>query len=298
MLFTPSRLNFSAGCTGRRTLQYAVSIPSASKNHYTSVVHAGRQVCHCTEVQINPEAIVKCLPAAFLLFSGKSATLNSVQIISAGKLTGAHVFTRIVQYIERQAGLHRLLLALWRRFPPRLAGFLKGLLTRSWVLGAVAVMVDDTVTPARVLLVEHSYRRRGAWGLPGGSMDSIPGDPTMAHSEVSPDDVLEATLSREVREELGIEVVDIQLLRVDAVPYVEEEPGPYRLTFYFLCRPAAGFAAIHDELASGKLAACSPEITRVHMVSLDGLDGYDLFSTDARFLQQDLPRLLPAFRSM
>ena len=207
------------------------------------------------------------------------------------------MFTKIVQYIEHQADLHRVLLALWRRFPPRLAGFLKGVLTRSWVLGAVAVMVDDTVTPARVLLVEHSYRRRGAWGLPGGSMDSIPGNPAMAHSEVSPDDVLEATLSREIREELGIEVVDIHLLRVDAVPYVEEEPGPYRLTFYYQCKPAAGFAALCDGLASGKVQARSPEVTRICMASLDELDGYDLFSTDARFLQQDLPRLVPAFRS-
>lgn len=207
------------------------------------------------------------------------------------------MFTRIVHYIEHQAGLHRVLLALWRRFPPRLAGFLKGLLTRSWVLGAVAVMVDDEITPARVLLVEHSYRRRGAWGLPGGSMDSIPGDPTMPHNEVSPDDVLEATLSREIREELGIEIVDIHLLRVDAVPYVEEEPGPYRLTFYFLCKPEAGFTAMHEALSRSKMQAHSPEVTRARMVSLDELDGYDLFSTDARFLLQDLPRLVPAFRS-
>ncbi|MDH3979810.1 MAG: NUDIX hydrolase [Gammaproteobacteria bacterium] len=202
------------------------------------------------------------------------------------------MFTRIVQYIEHQAGLHRTLLALWRRFPPRLAGFLKRILTRSWVLGAVAVMVDDTVTPARVLLVEHSYRRRGAWGLPGGSMDSIPGDPTLPRSEASPDDVLEATLRREICEELGFEVVDIHLLRVDAVPYVDEEPGPYRLTFYFMCKPAAGFSAVREGLAGGS----SPEITRMRMVSLDELDDYDLFSTDARFLQQDLPRLVPVFR--
>ena len=207
------------------------------------------------------------------------------------------MFARIVHYIEHQDGLHRALLALWRRFPPRLAGFLKGLLTRSWVLGAVAVMVDDEVTPVRVLLVEHSYRRRGAWGLPGGSMDSIPGDPAMPHSEVSPDDVLESTLSREIREELGFEIVDIQLLRVDAVPYVKEEPGPYRLTFYFLCKPEAGFAAVYETLSSNKMQVHSPEITGIRMVSLDELDGYDLFSTDARFLLQDLPRLLPAFRS-
>ncbi len=200
------------------------------------------------------------------------------------------MFKRIVWYIEHQAGLHRVLLALWRRFPPRLAGFLKGLLTRSWVLGAVAVMVDESVTPAQVLLVQHSYRRRGAWGLPGGSMDSIPGDPRTPRGEPSPDDVLEATLRREILEELGIEVEDIHMLRVDAVPYVAEEPGPYRLTFYFRCRPAAGFAALRTGLAGGR----SAEISDVRMVALDELDEYDLFSTDARFLRRDLPRLMSA----
>jgi len=96
------------------------------------------------------------------------------------------MFTRIIRYIENQQFIHRLLLRIWRLFPARLAGFLKGLLTRSWVLGAVAVMIDDTVRPAQVLLVEHSYRRRGAWGLPGGALDSIPGDPTHPRDDESP----------------------------------------------------------------------------------------------------------------
>jgi 8-oxo-dGTP pyrophosphatase MutT (NUDIX family) len=88
-------------------------------------------------------------------------------------------------------------------------------------------MLDDAITPARVLLVEHSYRRRGAWGLPGGTMDSIPGDPASPHSEVSPDDVLEATLSREIFEELGIEIVNIHMLRINAVPLtLRRNPAP------------------------------------------------------------------------
>ncbi|MDX1697923.1 MAG: NUDIX hydrolase, partial [Thiohalobacterales bacterium] len=131
------------------------------------------------------------------------------------------MFTRIIHSIERRQGIHGLLLRIWRLFPPRLAGFLKGLLARSWVLGAVAVMVDDSVRPAQVLLVEHSYRRRGAWGLPGGALDSIPGDPHHPRDDESPDDVLEATLAREIREELGIGVDIIRLLRTDAIPYVE-----------------------------------------------------------------------------
>lgn len=203
------------------------------------------------------------------------------------------MFIRIIKYIEEQQVLHRLLLRIWRLFPPRLAGFLKGLLARNWVLGAVAVIIDDSVRPAQVLLVEHSYRRRGAWGLPGGALDSIPGDPTHPRDEESPDDVIEATLQKEVMEELGITVDIVRMLRTDAVPYIAEEPGPYRLTFYFLCTPAGGFAAFREQLEKGEIPPHSPEITRMNMVPLDRLDDYDLFSPDGRLLRNDLSRLLP-----
>jgi 8-oxo-dGTP pyrophosphatase MutT (NUDIX family) len=200
---------------------------------------------------------------------------------------------RIIKYIEEQQVLHRLLLRIWRLFPPRLAGFLKGLLARSWVLGAVAVIIDDSVHPAQILLVEHSYRRRGAWGLPGGALDSIPGDPTHPRDVESPDDVIEATLQKEVMEELGIHVDIVRMLRTDAVPYIAEEPGPYRLTFYFLCTPVGGFAAFRESLETGEIPPHSPEITGMNMVPLDRLDDYDLFSPDRRLLRNDLSRLLP-----
>jgi len=203
------------------------------------------------------------------------------------------MFTRIIRYIENQQLIHRILLRIWRLFPARLAGFLKGLLTRSWVLGAVAVMIDDTVQPAEVLLVEHSYRRRGAWGLPGGALDSIPGSPTNPRDDESPDDVLEATLQREVQEELGIRVNVIRMLRTDAVPYVAEEPGPYRLTFYFLCTPAEGFKAFREGLETGTIRPHSAEVSRIELVPLDRLADYDLFSTDSRLLRNDLSRLMP-----
>jgi len=203
------------------------------------------------------------------------------------------VLTRIIHYIEEQQLLHKLLLRIWRVFPARLAGFLKGLLARSWVLGAVAVIIDDTVSPARVLLAEHSYRRRGAWGLPGGALDSIPVDPIHPRDEASPDDVIEATLQKEVLEELGFRVDITRMLRTDAVPYIVEEPGPYRLTFYYLCTPAAGFVALREGLETGEIKARSPEIIHMKMVPLDQLDNYDLFSPDGRLLRNDLSRLLP-----
>jgi len=203
------------------------------------------------------------------------------------------VFSWLVRFIEGHPALHRGSLALWRRFPPRLAGFLKGLLARSWVVGAVAVMIDEGASPPEVLLVEHSYRPRGAWGLPGGALESVPGDPTQPRDDASPDDVIETAVRREVWEELGIEIEAVRLLRVDAVPYVAEEPGPYRLDFYFRCTPSQGFDALRTRIEAGDTKPRSPEISQIRFVPLTALGDYDLFSADARFLRNDLPRLEP-----
>ena len=126
------------------------------------------------------------------------------------------MFTWITRFIERHHRLHKFLLAVWRRFPPRLAGFLKGVMARNWLVGAVAVMIDDSRTPPEVLLVEHSYRPRGTWGLPGGSLESAPGDPTRPRSGPMPEDVIEYALRREVMAELGMQIVVDRLLRIEA----------------------------------------------------------------------------------
>jgi 8-oxo-dGTP pyrophosphatase MutT (NUDIX family) len=204
------------------------------------------------------------------------------------------MFTWITRFIERHQRLHEWALAVWRLFPPRMAGFLKGVMARNWLVGAVAVMVDESRTPPEVLLVEHSYRPRGAWGLPGGSLESAPGDPTHPSSEPLPDDVIEYALRREVMEELGMRVVVDRLLRIDAIPFVAEEPGPYRLDFFFRCAPDIGFPALREGVDSGRIKPSSPEITRMRLVPLTDLGDYDIFSTDERFLKQDLPRLEPA----
>src|SRR6478735_4968838 len=84
------------------------------------------------------------------------------------------MFAWLARFIERHPNLHRSSLLVWRLFPPRLAGFLKGLLARKWLVGAVAVMIDENTSPAEVLLVEHSYRLKGAWGLPGDRLSRLP----------------------------------------------------------------------------------------------------------------------------
>jgi 8-oxo-dGTP pyrophosphatase MutT (NUDIX family) len=206
------------------------------------------------------------------------------------------MFVWVARFVERHPKLHRRLLLVWRLFPPRVAGLLKGMLARNWVVGAVAVMIDEEASPPEVLLVEHSYRPRGAWGLPGGALESIPGDPRRPRHAASPDDVLESTLRREVWEELGIDITVSRLLRVDAIPYVVEEPGPYRLDFYYRCAPQDGFAKLREGLSSRQIKPRSPEIKQMRLVALSTLTNYDLFSADARFLHEDLPRLEPTLR--
>lgn len=203
------------------------------------------------------------------------------------------MLSRLVHWIERHPRIHETSLSVWRAFPPRLAGFLKGFLARSWLVGAVAVMIDEEASPPEILLVEHSYRPKGAWGLPGGALDSIPGDAHAPGAAPSADDVLETTLQREIWEELGIRITNVSLLRVDAVPYIPEEPGPDRLDFYYRCVPEQGFAALRAELESDGFHR-SPEIRRIRMVPLPEIGNYDLFSSDARLLRDDLPRLVPA----
>ncbi|CRI64617.1 hypothetical protein THIOKS12020006 [Thiocapsa sp. KS1] len=199
----------------------------------------------------------------------------------------------LTHWIEQRPALHRVALRLWRLFPPRLAGMLKRFMARDWIVGAVGVLVDANRSPPEVLLIEHSYRRRGAWGLPGGSLESMTQRPRDAKDAGLPDDVLERTMQREIFEELGIEVAGIRLLRVDAMPFVEEEPGSNRLDFYFVCEPAMGFEALRRQIDSGAFVARSPEVTSARLVPLTELERFDLYSPHARLLRIDLPRLRP-----
>jgi 8-oxo-dGTP pyrophosphatase MutT (NUDIX family) len=194
------------------------------------------------------------------------------------------VLSWLAHFIERHPSLHRTALALWKCFPPRVAGFLRNLLTTKWTVGAVAVILDEEVNPPEVLLVQHSYRVKGAWGLPGGSLESGLGSPREPSKEESGDDIIESSLRREVFEELGIEINIVRLARIDAVPYVPEEPGPYRLDFYYRCLPKQGFRSLREGLRSGNIKPRSPEVKQIVLVPVSRLMEYDLYSSDARIL--------------
>jgi 8-oxo-dGTP pyrophosphatase MutT (NUDIX family) len=206
------------------------------------------------------------------------------------------MFSYLAHFIERHSSIHRFALAIWRHFPPRLAGFMKVLLTTKWTVGAVAVIIDENANPVEVLLVEHSYRRKGSWGLPGGALESKLVSPLKPGNR-DDGDVLKSTLRREVYEELGIEIEIGNLIRMDAVPFVPEEPGPYRLDFYYLCHPREGIDALRQKLARGKVHGRSPEIKTIRFVPIDSLGQYDLYSSDKNLLIERWPAISSLLQS-
>ncbi len=196
------------------------------------------------------------------------------------------MLSRFAHFIERHPFLHRTSLALWKRFPPRMAGFLRTLLTTRWAVGAVAILLDEEANPPEVLLVQHSYRTTGAWGLPGGSLESGLPNPLTPSKEESRDDMIESSLRREVFEELGLEIEIARLAKIDTVPYVPEEPGPYRLDFYYRCLPKEGFSSLRKGLGRGAVKPRSPEVKQIVLVPVSRLQEYDLCSSHARILSR------------
>ena len=63
-----------------------------------------------------------------------------------------------------------------------------------------------------------------------------------------------------------------------------EEPGPYRLDFYYRCLPKQGFASLREGLDNGIIKPHSPEVRQILLVPVSQLKEYDLYSFDARIL--------------
>lgn len=148
-------------------------------------------------------------------------------------------------------GLVRLGLRAFARLPRRVRRNAVRLGKPSFVVGAMAAVVDDD----EVLLVRQSYRR--GWGLPGGLLDR--------------GEAPEHAVVREILEEVALPVV------VDGRPSVVVEPDLRRVDVCFRCRLAAGT----DRSAA---RPSSPEIDEVRWVRIDALA--DLQAEAARGLEE------------
>ena len=118
-----------------------------------------------------------------------------------------------------------LLLRIWRDvpFPSWLRQVFLRILNPSFMVGAMALIQDER---GRVLLLEHTYRRRLPWGLPGGWLK-------LAESP-------EAGLAREVLEETGLRV------RVDGL-LAAEFWGNSQLDLLYRCTVQSGTYQSSDE---------------------------------------------------
>ncbi len=109
--------------------------------------------------------------------------------------------------------LKRLLAAVYRRMPVSLRRGLVLLTQSRFTATAGAVIVDEQ---GRVLLVKHVFRPGSGWGVPGGFLNK--------------GEQAEEALRRELREELDLEIEQVQLVFVRMVRPVNQ------LEIVFRCR--------------------------------------------------------------
>lgn len=138
---------------------------------------------------------------------------------------------------------------IWRHLPDILRRRLVRTGQRRFTATAGAIIFDDQ---GRVLLLEHTFRSDSAWGLPGGFLSKA--------------EQPEAALRRELREEIGIEVAEVEML------FVRTLSRPRQIEMYFRAR------------ALGEPDPCSFEIKSAGWFSLASLPP-DLSQDQRRLIQ-------------
>jgi ADP-ribose pyrophosphatase YjhB (NUDIX family) len=99
----------------------------------------------------------------------------------AGEAVGAHMWRRALSF-------------LWRRLPKRWRRWGVLLTAARFTVTAAAVIVDEQ---GRVLLLQHRFRPGSGWGVPGGFLKA--------------GEQPEAALRRELREEVGLEIENVEM---------------------------------------------------------------------------------------
>lgn len=122
---------------------------------------------------------------------------------------------------------------LWSLVPPRTRTALVRLANHRVSLGVVGLIDDGE---GRLLVLDHRFRPRWTWGLPGGF--------------VRAGERLDAALEREIREETGLRIA------VDPAPFDVEH----------LVGPALVSVALRARMVGGTAIALSPEIREARWV--------------------------------
>jgi len=142
--------------------------------------------------------------------------------------------------------------AIWRRLPGSMRRRLVRVGQRRFTASVGAVIFDEQ---GQILLLDHVFRPEGGWGIPGGF--------------ISKGEQPEAALRRELREEIGIEVRDVELLLARILS------RPRQIEFYFRAK------------AIGRPEPCSFEIKSAGWFPLDDLP-VDLSKDQRRLISRAL----------
>ena len=126
--------------------------------------------------------------------------------------------------------------AIWRRLPGGVRRRLSRLGQSRFTVTTAAFIFDDD---GRILLLEHVFRADSGWGVPGGFLSKAE----------QPED----GLRRELREEIGIEIENVEIL------FARTLPRPRQIEIYFRAR------------AIGEPEPCSFEIITAKWFALDDL---------------------------
>ena len=131
-----------------------------------------------------------------------------------------------------RARLHSLALWCWKvlPLPPRIRRLYLELTHPRFLIGVMALIRDEQ---DRVLILEHTYRRRFPWGLPGGYLQARE-DPAQG-------------LAREIGEELRLQVEVGQLLAVGM-------HSAYQLDLLYGARIVGGVARSTAEVHAWRFA--------------------------------------------
>jgi len=109
--------------------------------------------------------------------------------------------------------MRRILSVLWRAMPRSLRRLSVHALATHFTVTAGVLVLDGS---GRILLLKHRFRPGSGWGLPGGF--------------IAPGEQPEATIRRELREEVGLELAEVDLAFVRTLTTVNQ------IEIFYRCR--------------------------------------------------------------